>query len=523
MGRGAGGRGTGRERALGRAVPAAVLAGGLLLTAPLAAAAGSGEDVLRPGETLAPGQALLAPGGAQTLVVQPDGSVGLYGLDGVARWSTGTGVPGSSLTTTDGGDVVLAAPDGTVVWSTATVAAGAVLRVQDDGEVVVVDGGGAVHWSAGTALEPSSLRAPARLASGATLASPDGRHLLVVDEGGDVRLLGPDGRARWSTATRGEGVGLELRADGNLVVADEDGERLWRSRTAGQDATTLTLQDDGNLVLARDDGSVVWSSGTPVGPSLLAPGGSMAAPASLGSPSGHVRVDVRDGRLVVASDGEPVWASDQDVPGVQLRVGEDGDLVLLDAAGAPVWRTGTAGQPGAALVVEDQAVLLRAADGATLWQVAVPERLAAAGAPPTRCEDVDGPVAEDATVVTRAGIRVHPCLADALDAMLAAAADDGVVLHGGGWRSAEQQIALRRAHCGSSPEAVHEVPAGACRPSTARPGTSRHERGLAVDLTQGGRSLTTSSTGYAWLVEHAHAYGLENLPGEPWHWSVDGR
>ena len=49
-----------------------------------------------------------------------------------------------------------------------------------------------------------------------------------------------------------------------------------------------------------------------------------------------------------------------------------------------------------------------------------------------------------------------------------------------------------------------------------------HERGLAIDFTLGGRTLTVTSRGYRWLRSNAASYGLYNLPGEPWHWSTNG-
>jgi hypothetical protein len=117
------------------------------------------------------------------------------------------------------------------------------------------------------------------------------------------------------------------------------------------------------------------------------------------------------------------------------------------------------------------------------------------------------------------GITVHADLADNLLALLEAASADGVELSGWGYRDPEQQQALREAHC---PDPVSS-PAASCRPPTARPGHSMHERGLAVDFTQNGRVLSSSTTGYRWLRSHAARYGLHNLPGEPWHWSTNGR
>ena len=121
------------------------------------------------------------------------------------------------------------------------------------------------------------------------------------------------------------------------------------------------------------------------------------------------------------------------------------------------------------------------------------------------------------------GIRVHESIADKLLALLKASSRDGIRLGGGGYRSSTSQISLRRAHCGTSNWAVYHKPSYQCRPPTARPGASMHERGLAVDFTQNGRALWSNTSGYRWLKRNAAKYGFRNLPSEPWHWSVNGR
>jgi LAS superfamily LD-carboxypeptidase LdcB len=93
---------------------------------------------------------------------------------------------------------------------------------------------------------------------------------------------------------------------------------------------------------------------------------------------------------------------------------------------------------------------------------------------------------------------------------------------GGGYRDPAQQVALRRAHCGSSDYAIYQAPSSACSPPTARPGTSMHEQGLAIDVTCGGGAISRGSACFGWLQGHAAGYGLHNLPSEPWHWSTDG-
>jgi hypothetical protein len=132
---------------------------------------------------------------------------------------------------------------------------------------------------------------------------------------------------------------------------------------------------------------------------------------------------------------------------------------------------------------------------------------------------------DDAGAIVRvAGIAVHAAIAPRVQALIAAAHSAGVPLGGWGYRSTAQQIELRRAHCGPTPEDVWLKPSSQCSPPTARPGASMHERGLAIDFHLAGRSISTrESPGYQWLAANAATYGLYNLPSEPWHWSVNAQ
>jgi LAS superfamily LD-carboxypeptidase LdcB len=122
-------------------------------------------------------------------------------------------------------------------------------------------------------------------------------------------------------------------------------------------------------------------------------------------------------------------------------------------------------------------------------------------------------------------ITVAGSIADNLRSMLDAAAADGVGLCGWGWRDPQQQIQLRREHCGTSDYAIWNMPSSQCSPPTARPGFSQHEVGLAIDFTcNGGGSIGShSSVCFQWMDGHAADYGFYNLPSEPWHWSTTGR
>lgn len=125
-------------------------------------------------------------------------------------------------------------------------------------------------------------------------------------------------------------------------------------------------------------------------------------------------------------------------------------------------------------------------------------------------------------IVSVGGIRVHRSIAGNVQGLLSAASAAGIQLSGGGYRDPSGQIAVRRNNCGSSHYAIYEMPASSCSPPTARPGRSMHERGLAIDFTHNGRTLTRSSPAFAWLKANAARFGLYNLPSEPWHWSTNG-
>jgi D-alanyl-D-alanine carboxypeptidase len=122
-------------------------------------------------------------------------------------------------------------------------------------------------------------------------------------------------------------------------------------------------------------------------------------------------------------------------------------------------------------------------------------------------------------LVTIGGITVNASIGDELGALLVAAASDGIILTGSGYRDPGDQQALRVAHC---PDPASS-PAAACRPPTARPGFSMHEQGLAIDVSYNGATIgSRSSPAFRWLAANASRFGFSNLPSEAWHWSTTG-
>ena len=138
-------------------------------------------------------------------------------------------------------------------------------------------------------------------------------------------------------------------------------------------------------------------------------------------------------------------------------------------------------------------------------------------------ESVD-PTDPDLPLVWVRSFEVHTQIADAVEGLVAAMEAEGFDLGGWGYRTAQEQINLRRSHCGTSDWDIWSKPSSTCRPPTARPGRSNHEKGLAIDLTNNGRLITSrNSAVFQALQRLAPQFGLMNLPSEPWHWSVDGR
>ena len=118
------------------------------------------------------------------------------------------------------------------------------------------------------------------------------------------------------------------------------------------------------------------------------------------------------------------------------------------------------------------------------------------------------------------GITVNKVVAYPFQRMVDDAAKAGIKLSGGGFRTKQQQIALRTTN--GCPD-VWTAPASSCRVPTAIPGRSLHELGLAIDLSTGGKSIPNhASPAYKWLAANAAKYGFANLPSEAWHWSITG-
>ncbi len=119
---------------------------------------------------------------------------------------------------------------------------------------------------------------------------------------------------------------------------------------------------------------------------------------------------------------------------------------------------------------------------------------------------------------TVGGITVNASISGQLNSLLTKAKAAGITLTGSGFRSYKTQIQLRKDHnCAD----IYTASAKTCNPPTARPGTSMHEQGLAIDFSGIGQHDPTNPK-FIWLSANAGP-DFQNLPSESWHWSTNGR
>jgi hypothetical protein len=141
---------------------------------------------------------------------------------------------------------------------------------------------------------------------------------------------------------------LVLRHNGNLELLDQAGRMLWQSHSHGHGGTPILFMRSGELVVYESAFGELFTTNTG------------------GHPDGELRVQ-DDGNVVIYTrDGRPIWATHTvyhtlEAPShldpmqnlsspngrYRLRLGGDGNLVIYDEhAGRPIWATHTAGCGG---------------------------------------------------------------------------------------------------------------------------------------------------------------------------------
>ncbi|MFJ9623001.1 Curculin domain-containing protein (mannose-binding) lectin [Streptomyces sp. NPDC101181] len=253
----------------------------------------------------------------------------------------------------------------------------------------LIDSGGAVLWrnernpmpdgpvDVGTPYPygGSFLEVGGRLRN-QSLTSPDGTHTLVHQCNGDLALhCHTAHRIVWRTATDWVNGGwAELGVNGDLLIRNIHGARVWSSGTEDSGACQLIVRDDGRAELLDSSGRAVWSTGphpscdasaidTPRGAVMRR--GQTLGPHSLTSADGGTVLGHYDDRRLVLFSADHTWLwyrhlGEAAEPG--LHLGEDGMLRVLGDAGPPL------GGPADELRVRQGEVVLCRADGAVVWR-----------------------------------------------------------------------------------------------------------------------------------------------------------
>lgn len=116
---------------------------------------------LAPGESLAPGQQLLA--GDYSLTEQEDGNVVIAGPDAAVSWTSGTDdAPGATLTLQPDGAVDVSGANDTVTWETGAHEGAEQLTLTDSGNLAVIGSDGSVLWDLDSARAQGSIPKPVR-------------------------------------------------------------------------------------------------------------------------------------------------------------------------------------------------------------------------------------------------------------------------------------------------------------------------------------------------------------------------
>ena len=188
---------------------------------------------------------------------------------------------------------------------------------------------------------------------------------------------------------------------------------------------------------------------------------------------------------------------------IATAVDPDGTVQLAEAAGSLLDRGPSRAVPSAGATDDADerrfgAALLAAAQGAQVG---------------TELGDTVGTNLTTFTSPAGQKITASPRFAAKLVPLLQQAALAGHMLRGSAYRSAARQIELRKAHC---PD-WQNSPSSDCSPPTAKPGTSRHETGDAIDFSN------LSAVEFRWLQQNAGRFGIKNFSDERWHWSIDGK
>lgn len=201
------------------------------------------------------------------LIYQTDGNLVLYNAKGKALWSSGTAgqTAWKTYMQPDGNFVVYKAFHQPVWASNTEKHTNCKLVLEDNGSLVIYDENNMKLWSV---LDSKSCgnafyaEANSYLTPHDYLLSLNGKYMLLYQEDGDLVLYDEEGKALWSSKTKGQPAWRTyMQPDGNFVVYKGFHKPIWASNTENNPNSELVLGDDGGLAIFDIKGNKIWSKG----------------------------------------------------------------------------------------------------------------------------------------------------------------------------------------------------------------------------------------------------------------------
>lgn len=206
------------------------------------------------------------------LTFQNDGNLVIYSRGNRSLWNSKTAGKGIKAFFQDDGNFVVYGQGNAVVFSTNTSNRRADrLTMQDDGNLVIYSATNPIwsskadnvyNGSGNSGSKVSNINPGYSFRRGVKVYSSNRSYYLSLQNDGNLVLANRNGDPIWSSTTDNRGGKAEFQNDGNLVIYDSYNKSIWATNTSNRGVVKLTIQDDGNLVMYDDNNSPIWSSQT---------------------------------------------------------------------------------------------------------------------------------------------------------------------------------------------------------------------------------------------------------------------
>ena len=338
---------------------------------PVAKKEAEATNTLAAGKRLKAGQSLRSSNERWRLVMKKSGNLVLRGGKGPVWSSQSAGNPGAYAAMQQDGNLIVRGTDETTLFASGTSGAPkSKLIVQGDGKAVVYSPEREALWS--TLSDVRQLRAGQLLRAGQSRVSLTGNRRLEMGADGNLVLTdSTTGAVLWTSQTAGNpGAFAAMQSDGNFIVRSAAGATLYATGTQTDPEATIRLLNDGNVVIVSGAGTPLWSAANDV--RQLSAGQRLNPGQTRQSLGGNFVLQMRgDGNLVLLDvlTASEVWSTNTSGnPGAFAAMQQDGNFVVRALDGAVLFHTGTVSNPpGNLKVLDDGNLVVFSGAEAPLW------------------------------------------------------------------------------------------------------------------------------------------------------------